>query len=109
MAIKQPLSAVFIDLHDATDVPPSTNDSDPASRSPHQNLITSTDHGANVSPNSQVTKSFALHATDDPSDFIMARMPSASHEDSGEYIPKEALELEKDYGGFTLNSDFLIN
>ncbi|KAA8544603.1 hypothetical protein F0562_022626 [Nyssa sinensis] len=29
--------------------------------------------------------------------------------DSGEYIPKEALELEKDYGGFTLNFDFLIN
>ncbi|KAA8546952.1 hypothetical protein F0562_003381 [Nyssa sinensis] len=29
--------------------------------------------------------------------------------DSGEYIAKEALELEKNYGGFTLNSDFLIN
>ncbi|KAA8538292.1 hypothetical protein F0562_027885 [Nyssa sinensis] len=63
---------------------------------------------------------------------MMARTPSATYEgitacpqsefasspsllswanlvDSGEYIPKEALELEKDYRGFTLNSDFLIN
>ncbi|KAA8517831.1 hypothetical protein F0562_015304 [Nyssa sinensis] len=132
MAINQPSTTMIIDHHEAMDVPPSTNDSAPTSSGPPQNVIALTNHSANVSPKSQVINSSASDATDDPSDIMMARTPPATHEgitaypcsesagsptlpswanlaDSGEYIPKEALQLEKDYGGFTLNSDFLTN
>ncbi|KAA8531332.1 hypothetical protein F0562_006041 [Nyssa sinensis] len=100
MAFKQPLSMVFIDSHGATNVSYSMQDSDLVSKAPHQTVTASTDHGANAYADSQVSKSSSLHGTADPSKFMVARTPMA---------PREALELEKDDGGFTLNSDFLIN
>ncbi|KAA8529763.1 hypothetical protein F0562_034137 [Nyssa sinensis] len=132
MSLKQPLSAVFIDYLGATNVSHSMQDLDLVSKVPKQTVTASTDHEANVSPDPRVSKSSALHATANPSDFMVARSHMAPHEgvvasprsesagspsflswanfvDSGEYIPKEALGLEKNYGGFTLNSKFLIN
>ncbi|KAA8525796.1 hypothetical protein F0562_007651 [Nyssa sinensis] len=37
----------------------------------------------------------------------LSRLTWADQASSGEFIPKEALELEEDYGGFSVNPDFL--
>ncbi|KAA8538862.1 hypothetical protein F0562_025554 [Nyssa sinensis] len=38
-----------------------------------------------------------------------SRLTWAEQASSGEFIPKEALDLEEEYGGFSVNSDFLID
>ncbi|KAA8514756.1 hypothetical protein F0562_017935 [Nyssa sinensis] len=38
-----------------------------------------------------------------------SRLTWAKQVSSGEFIPKEALHLEEEYGGFSVNSDFLID
>ncbi|KAA8524191.1 hypothetical protein F0562_010378 [Nyssa sinensis] len=38
-----------------------------------------------------------------------SRLTLADQASSGEFIPKEALDLEEEYGGFSVNSDFLID
>ncbi|KAA8524200.1 hypothetical protein F0562_010623 [Nyssa sinensis] len=37
-----------------------------------------------------------------------SRLTWADQANSGEFIPKEALDLEKEYGGFSINTDFLL-
>ncbi|KAA8538281.1 hypothetical protein F0562_027896 [Nyssa sinensis] len=94
MAINQPSTTMIIDHHDAMDVPPSTNDSAPTSSGPPQNVIASTDHSANVSTKSQVINSSASHATDDPSDIMMARTPPATHK-VGNIFPRKLFSLKR--------------
>ncbi|KAA8538282.1 hypothetical protein F0562_027895 [Nyssa sinensis] len=37
-----------------------------------------------------------------------SRLTWADQANSGEFIPKEALDLEEEYGGFSVNTDFLL-
>ncbi|KAA8538278.1 hypothetical protein F0562_027899 [Nyssa sinensis] len=105
---------------------------DQVTESSLQAILPSTTPGASVSAFLEVPASPTYHvATNSPS-VMVARTPTvpqkssaacpgsdttdtpsmlswANLANSGDYIPKEALDLEKEYGGFSLNTDFLVN
>ncbi|KAA8519133.1 hypothetical protein F0562_013393 [Nyssa sinensis] len=108
MASKQPLFVVFNDPHGAKNVSHSMQDSELVSKVLHQTVTTSATHGgflivklkdatavSNFEDGEVYASTPVAAMPDSP-----ARLTWADQASSGEFIPKEALDLEEEYRWF---------